>query len=137
MTDSWPLAAAVRALVPTGLNDFDGQAPDGAPLPRVVTNQSLPGVVTRSEAGTAHARTGSVLLTLAGASEESVAWLWDRLYPAFEGARITVAGWSTSPLRMLEDELRIFPDWDAALTATNTYPMVGKATFAYTVTEIR
>lgn len=129
------LAAAIRALVPTGVaNRYDGQAPGGAPLPRVVLNQSVPDIDSRSEAGTPQGQVGSVLVTMAASTEDAVLALADTVLAAFEGARVEVAGWLTSPLRRV-GPVRTFPDLDVATSATNTYPMVGKATFEYTVTR--
>lgn len=128
------LADAVRALAPVSPPRFDGWAPDGAPIPRLVMNQTVPDIDSRSEAGTAHAQVGSVLLTLVAGTETGVLILCDNVLPAFEEARVFVDGWNVSPLRRV-GPVRVFPDDDVTITATNTHPFVGKATFEYTVTR--
>lgn len=127
------LADAIRALVPVGITHHKGQAPTGAIPPWLVSNQSVPEVVSRSDASTPHARVGRVLLTVTGVTEDQTIVILDQVMPAFEGARVTAAGWLTSPLRQLGD-VKIFPDFDVTLTG-GTHPMVAKATFEYTVTK--
>lgn len=136
MSSVRPLAAAVLALAPAQFPTFDGQASQSAGFPRVVVSQRLPGVVSRSEAGPEHARSGRVQVTLAAETEDGVRVMWDAVYPAFEGARVAAEGWLTSPLRMLEDDVRVYPDRDVTLPSTNAHPVVAVATFAYTVTAL-
>ena len=128
------LAEAVRALAPASPPRFDGWAPTSAPLPRLVMNQSVPDIDSRSEASTPHAQVGSVLLTLVAGTESGVLILCDNVLPAFEGARPVVAGWNVSPLRRV-GPVRIYADEDVTITASGAHPMVGKATFEYTVTR--
>lgn len=133
MSAARALAEAIRALVPAGVTHHPGHAPTGARPPWVVSNQSAPAIVERSEAGGPTARVGRVRLNFSGASEDAVLAVMDTVLPALEGARVTVAGWSTSPLRMV-GEPRIYPD-EPTLTATGRL-MVGAAAFEYTVTAI-
>jgi hypothetical protein len=128
------LADAIRALAPASPQKFDGWAPTGAPLPRLVMNQEVPDVDSRSEASTPHGLVGRVLLTLVAGTETGVLILCDIVLPAFEGARPVVDGWNVSPLRQV-GPVRIFAD-DVTVTATDARPMVGKATFEYTVTRV-
>lgn len=146
MSSVQPLADAINALAPAQFATYDTNAAesewvnqaardaDGVVFPRAILTHRLPGVVTRSEAGTVHARSGSVQVTMAAASGDGIRIMWDAIYPAFEGARVTAAGWLTTPLRMLEDDLRTFVDRDVPVSGS-TYPVVGVATFGYTVTE--
>lgn len=133
MSAAKALAVAIRALVPGSVTHYPGQPPTGATMPRLVTNQSVPGIVSRSEAGTPQARVGKVRLTAAAGTEDGTLALLDIVLPAFEGARVTAAGWITSPLQMVGDEARIYPDPDVTLTG-GVHPVVGYAEFEYTVT---
>ena len=126
------LAVAIRALAPSGVTKYDGQAPSGAAMPYLVVNQSVPDIDSRSEASTPHGRVGQVLLTVAGATEDAVLGRLDVILPAFEGARPVVAGWNVSPLRQV-GLVRVYPD--STVTLPGGFPMVGKATFEYAVTR--
>lgn len=126
------LAVAVRALVPAGVTHYIGQAPTGATLPRLISNQSVPDIDSRSEAGTPHGQVGRVRLTAAAGTEVGALVLLDTVLPAFEGHRVTASGWVTSPLRRV-GEVHVYPDTDVTLTG-GLHPMVGSALFEYTVT---
>jgi hypothetical protein len=126
------LALAVRALVPVGVTHYSGAAPAGAAMPRVVSNQSVPDVDSRSEAGGPLGQIGRVRLTVAAGTESGVLDLLDTVLPAFEGVRVSVTGWVTSPLRRV-GEVRVYPDTDVTLTG-GLHPVVGAALFEYTVT---
>lgn len=128
------LALAIRALSPEGITRYDGQPPTGATMPWLVMNQSVPEIVTRSEADTPQGHRGSVLLTIAGGNEDAVLGRLDLVLPAFEGARVSAEGWLTSPLRRIGD-VKVFPDPSVTLTS-GLHPIVGKATFEYTVTAL-
>lgn len=132
MSAARALAVAIRALVPAGVAHHPGQAPTGAVLPWLVSNQSVPDIDSRSEAGTPHGQIGRVRLTAAGGNEDAVLAIVDKVIPAFEGARVAVDGWTTSPLRRIGD-VRIYPDSEVTLTGGN-HPIVGSALFEYTVT---
>ena len=135
MSASSALVTAINALVPAQFPKYVDRAPSDAGFPRVILAHHLPGVVSRSEAGSVHARVGRVQFTISSTSSASVGVVWDAVFPALDQARITAAGWQTSPLRMLEDTLRTYPDPDVTLPATNAHAIVGAATFAYTVTQ--
>lgn len=132
MSAAKALAVAVRALVPGGVTHHVGQAPTGAVLPWLVSNQSVPDIDSRSEAGTPHGQVGRVRLTAAAGTENGTLDLLDVVLPAFEGARVSVAGWVTSPLRRL-GEVRVYPDIDVT-PVSGLHPVVGAALFEYTVT---
>lgn len=136
MSSAGTLVEAIAGLAPAQFPTFDGQAPSTAGFPRVILAHHLPGVVSRSEAGSVHGRAGRVVVTIASTSTTSVRVVWDAVFPAFDQARVSAEGWLTSPLRMLEDVLRVFPDRDVTLPSSNALAMVGVATFEYTVTEI-
>ena len=125
------LAEAIRGLVPAGLRHYVGQVPTGTgALPWVVSNQSIPAVVERSLAATAHGSVGSVLLTVASTSENAVLDLLDTLHGAFEGARVSVPGWSVSPLAQ-HGSPSTFVD-DVTIAGQPQRVMVGKVTYRYT-----
>lgn len=125
------LAAEIRALLPAGLPWHVGDA-TGKPMPRGVTNQRVPAVVERSAASTPQTRVGSVLVTIAGETEDA-ALIWaQRTVDALEGAVLSVAGWRTSRLRQV-GTIRVDPDRD--VTLTTGVPYVAKLTFEYTVTR--
>ena len=129
------IAEAIYALAPPGVNKHRGvvaTSPTPA-LPWLVVSQGVPDVSGRSLASTPQAHVGTVLLTVAGASEASALWVMDRAIPAFEGARPVVAGWSLSPLERLGD-VKIFPD-DVVIAGVNQRVMVAKATFRYAATR--
>lgn len=132
MSAAKALAVAVRALIPVGVAHHVGQAPTGAVLPWLVSNQSVPDIDSRSEAGSPHGQVGRVRLTAAAGTENGTLDLLDLVLPVFEGARVSVAGWVTSPLRRV-GEVRVYPDTDVTLTG-GIHPVVGSATFEYTVT---
>lgn len=132
MSATKALAVAIRALVPAGVTHHVGQAPTGAVPPWVVSNQSVPDIDSRSEAGTPHGQIGRVRLTIAGGNEDATLTIADKVLPPFEGARVTAAGWVTSPLRRV-GEVRIYPDADVTLLGGG-HPVVGSALFEYTVT---
>jgi hypothetical protein len=126
------LAVAIRGLVPVGVTHYPGQATTGAVLPWLVSNQVVPDIDSRSEAGTPHGQIGRLTLTAAAGTESGVLDLLDVVLPAFEGHRVTATGWVTSPLRRV-GEVRIYSDEDVTLTG-GLHPQVGHATFEYTVT---
>lgn len=132
MSAAKALAVAIRALVPGGVTPYVGQAPTGAVLPWLVSNQSVPDIDSRSEAGTPHGQVGRVRLTAAAGTENGTLDILDLVLPAFEGHRVAVAGWVTSPLRRV-GEVRVYPDFDVTLTG-GIHPVVGAALFEYTVT---
>ena len=127
-----PLAAAINALAPEAYPVFDGDA-TGASFPRVVLTHRLPGVVARGESGDPHALGGQVQVTFSAATAAGVRTMWDVIFPAFEGARVAADGWLTTPLRMVEDNVRTYVDRDVTVPVANVYPVVGVVTFAYTV----
>lgn len=132
MTGAQGLAAAISELLPTGLTWHVGQAPTGTVAPPWgIQSHHLPAVVERGASSVALSRLGEVRLTVATPHEQSSrAWL-ERAVDALEGARITAPGWRTSPLRQV-GTIRVYPDRDATLTATNSHLIVGAVAFEYT-----
>lgn len=130
------LAGGIRALAPSGLATYVGEAPLGSKPspPWLVLRVSVPGVDQRAESSTVSSFTARLQATLAGTSENSVLVNADRVQRAFEGARPVAEGWTCGPL-LLVGAPSLYVD-DVASAATNSRIHVAVLSFAATVVRL-
>lgn len=135
MTGARVLADAVLALYPTDVRVHDGQvvAGDGETVPTppwVHVTVTLPNVTERSLARPGHVQTVRVRSLVYGLNATAVRVVADKLAP-LEGARPVAAGWSTSPLEVVNTR-DVVEDRDVKVTGTNRHPMYGVVEHLFT-----
>ena len=132
MSSILALSDAIEALFPDGTlfeavkPNENGQYVESA-FPWTVARVQIPNTLSRSMAGTRHARRVRITVTIAGITFTSVRVIVNKLDPILEGARPTALGWSLSPVRMLNAR-DIVEDETITLTTANRHPV-------YTVLE--
>jgi hypothetical protein len=128
------LAAAIRALLPGDLSVHIGEAPATSPtLPWVVLRVTVPSVDDRSEGSTELSRLVRVQATVAGATEDSVLVIADRVIDALDAAQPVAEGWSTGRLLMAGD-VAYYSD-DVRVANTNTHVQVASLRFNLTASR--
>ncbi|MCS4593562.1 hypothetical protein KTJ89_11275 [Brevibacterium sediminis] len=132
MSSILALSDAIEAMFPEGTlfeavkPNENGQYVESA-FPWTVARVQIPNTLSRSMAGTRHAQSVRITVTIAGITFTSVRVIVDKLDPILEGARPTAVGWSLSPVRMLNAR-DIVEDETITLTTANRHPV-------YTVLE--
>lgn len=91
------LHAAIRALLPSGITHYPGQAPKDAAAPWLVTGFTTPGPAV-SEAALGVAHTGEVVVTVTTLTEDATNHWAATIDAALLGARVTAAGWTVGAL---------------------------------------
>ncbi|MFD6163711.1 hypothetical protein ACFWFR_00865 [Oerskovia sp. NPDC060287] len=125
------LAQALLALAPAGVSVHVGETPPSPTLPWAVLNFAAPGVSERSLTTAPLAGPARLLVTIAGANEDAVLIILEKVLAAYEGARLVVEGWQCSPVGQVGD-VKIFPD-DVVIASVNRRVVVGKLTLETTV----
>ncbi|GAA1513797.1 hypothetical protein [Brevibacterium permense] len=120
--DVFPEGTLFEAVKPNEKGEYVESA-----FPWTVARVQIPNTLSRSMAGTRHAQRVRITVTIAGITFTSVRVIVDKLDPILEGARPTAAGWSLSPVRMLNAR-DIVEDETITLTTANRHPV-------YTVLE--
>lgn len=106
---------AIRALRPSGIDHYPGQAPDGTDAPWLVTGFDAPDI-DLSEAVQGISKTGTLTVTITTLTEDSTSWWTELADLAFIGARALVDGWTVGAL-VPGDRSGPYP---AGLTALDT-----------------
>lgn len=138
MSGARDLAAAVLALYPDGVTVHDGQvvASDGESVPAppwVYVTIALPDITERSLARPGHLHTVRIRSLVYGLNATAVRIVADKL-AVLEGARPVAAGWSTSPLELVNTR-EVVEDQDVKVTGTNRHPMYGVMEHLFTATR--
>ena len=126
------LHGAVRALLPSGVTHYAGQAPDDAVAPWIVSGFERQETEI-SEASLPHSFTDSITVTVAALTEDQANFILDQVCVALIGARVTAAGWSVGAIQPPS----VRGPYAAGLTATSTdlkYQVV-RGTFPFTVSR--
>ena len=109
------LHAAIRALMPTGITLYVGQAPATAVAPWIVTGFDAPDITT-SEAAQGISKTGTLIATIATETEDATNFWTEKADDALFGVAPVLAGWSVGAL-IPGDRTGPYP---AGMTATDT-----------------
>ena len=88
---------ALRALRPTGIDHYAGQAPANPTPPWLVTGFATPDI-TASEAALGIAKTGTLTVTIATLTEDATTVWVERVDECYVGARVQVEGWTVGAL---------------------------------------
>lgn len=123
------LRAAIGALLPAGIQMYDGQADAGCAPPWLVLGVSVPQVET-SEAAAGMGRTATVTVTVAAATSAQALFWADSVDQALVGARPAADGWVAGAITPGE---RTGP-YPAGLTATDTDLRYQVARLGYQIT---
>ncbi|GMA26198.1 hypothetical protein GCM10025864_39570 [Luteimicrobium album] len=119
MSASKPLYDAIKALAPSGITVYSGEAKaiGSAVLtpPWLVLNIETPDSI-RSAAATHLAGTGRLKVTVCAADEANCHYWIDAVHEAWRGARVQVPGWAIGTLIQTEQS----GPYLAGLTATDT-----------------
>ena len=133
------LTDAIEALFPTGTHfeavkpNEQGQYLDSL-FPWTVARVQIPNTQSRSLARTRLARRVRVNVTVAGITYASVRVVCNNLDPRLQGARPSAAGWSTSPLDLVNAR-EIAEDESMTLTTANRHPLFTVLEYELTATQ--
>lgn len=123
----------VRALRPSGIDHYAGQAPGEPAAPWLVTSFERQETAL-SEASLPHSFTDALTVTIAALTEDQANLWLDRAATAFTGLQVIVDGWLIGALQAPH----VRGPYPAGLTATDTnlrYQVI-RATFRFTVSRI-
>lgn len=109
------LHAAVRTLLPSGIDHYEGQAPGDPEAPWLVTAFTAPDLEI-TEGVVVAGSTGEMTVTIAAETEDAANFWAARVDAALLGGRVAVGGWSVGALT---PGGRVGP-YPAGLTATDT-----------------
>lgn len=123
---------AIRGLIPAGIAHHEGQAPDTASPPWLVTGFSTPNVST-SEAAQGTSKTGTLTVTIATLTEDATNHWAGQVDDALVGARVDLDGWTVGAL-VPGDRRGPYP---AGLTALDTNLRYQVARIGYRFTYSR
>lgn len=117
---------------------YDGQVVKAtgaaaAPVTFVAVNQQIPNVTSRSLARTRQAHACRVRVTCTAPTAGGVRMRAQETIDALEGKRPTAAGWSTSPLALINAREPV-EDREVAAPTGGRYPMFAVLEFEYTAT---
>lgn len=125
------LARAIRALGPTDVTTYIGEAVAPTTLPWITLNIRAPGSTERTLASTPLVGVARLAVTIAAASEDAALVIAEKVTAALDGARPSALGWQCSPLEQ-DGDVNTYAD-DVVIASVNRHVAVGHLSFSTTV----